>query len=348
MILTSNSEDEGKTLPKLPNDLLMHKRVIRGKIVSERWMVQNGLEKLFDLIKKQKWEELFTKRDLVFKTECLEFYKNLTVNISWKKEVAKSREETKYCKPLEITRKFANNEAILEARRVKSVEMKPFQRLLQIFVMKNLVPRFRKRDVTSFMDLTYMDYLLTKKKKGEDPKTYDYFEETFLTMCQLKRIDGVWWLGTGEGRRRDDVIEEMNIEAENVENVEMNEGEAVQQDFDWVQVEEDAKLQGEEQTEKEAEKEKFYDALSDEGPVEALNVASPAAPEVPVVLTTSAVQQTMKRTSTGVDPSGPSGSILDFHLLHLQAKFARALQRNTRFQELYQELKSKPPTSPKP
>ncbi|GAB2281548.1 hypothetical protein Dimus_016130, partial [Dionaea muscipula] len=163
MILTSDSEDEGKTLPKLPDDLLMHKRVIRGKIVSESWLVQNGLEKLFDLIKRQKWEELFTKRDLVFKTECREFYKNLAVNISWKKEVAKSMvnrvniefdgmtlatilnipgnnglcdyimevwEENKYCELLEITRKFANDEAILEARRVKSVEMKPFQRLL--------------------------------------------------------------------------------------------------------------------------------------------------------------------------------------------------------------------------
>ncbi|GAB2285740.1 hypothetical protein Dimus_020177, partial [Dionaea muscipula] len=41
-------------------------------------------------------------------------------------------------------------------------------------------------------------------KKGEDPKRYDYFEETFLTMSQLKRENGVWWLGIGENRRRDD------------------------------------------------------------------------------------------------------------------------------------------------
>ncbi|GAB2278452.1 hypothetical protein Dimus_013135 [Dionaea muscipula] len=37
-------------------------------------------------------------------------------------------EESKYTKPLEISRKFANDETIMEARRVKSVEMKPFQR----------------------------------------------------------------------------------------------------------------------------------------------------------------------------------------------------------------------------
>ncbi|GAB2295236.1 hypothetical protein Dimus_029411 [Dionaea muscipula] len=113
-------------------------------------MVQNGLERLFDLIKRQKWEQLFTKRDLVFKTECREFYKNLTVSISWKKDVPKSKvngveiefdgmtlatileiprnnglcdyikevwEPSRYCDPLEITRNFANDENILEARR---------------------------------------------------------------------------------------------------------------------------------------------------------------------------------------------------------------------------------------
>ncbi|GAB2287829.1 hypothetical protein Dimus_022186, partial [Dionaea muscipula] len=35
-------------------------------------------------------------------------------------------EESKYTKPLEITRKFANNETLTAARRVISGEMKPF------------------------------------------------------------------------------------------------------------------------------------------------------------------------------------------------------------------------------
>ncbi|GAB2281080.1 hypothetical protein Dimus_015689 [Dionaea muscipula] len=77
-------------------------------------------------------------------------------------------EESKYTKPLEITKRFANDETLMVARRVKSGEMKPFQR------------------------------------KGEEPKRYDYFEETFLTMCKLTRENGVWWVGTGENRRRDD------------------------------------------------------------------------------------------------------------------------------------------------
>ncbi|GAB2294553.1 hypothetical protein Dimus_028759 [Dionaea muscipula] len=36
-------------------------------------------------------------------------------------------EESKYTKPLEITRRFANDDTIVKARRVKSVEMKPSQ-----------------------------------------------------------------------------------------------------------------------------------------------------------------------------------------------------------------------------
>ncbi|GAB2288140.1 hypothetical protein Dimus_022484 [Dionaea muscipula] len=46
-------------------------------------------------------------------------------------------------------------------------------------------------------------------KQGEEPKSYDYFEETFQSMCQLKRENGVWWLGT--------VIDEVEIQREEME-----------------------------------------------------------------------------------------------------------------------------------
>ncbi|GAB2292675.1 hypothetical protein Dimus_026912 [Dionaea muscipula] len=133
-------------------------------------------------------------------------------------------EKLKYTKPLEITRRFANNETLTAARRVKSGEMKPFQRFIHFLVMKNVILRFGKRDTSNFMDLTYMDHLMARRlvnlprvmmrhmsyvismkdhelpygdwltmvfekfgvplvdKKGEEPKRYDYFEETFLTM----------------------------------------------------------------------------------------------------------------------------------------------------------------------
>ncbi|GAB2273310.1 hypothetical protein Dimus_008109, partial [Dionaea muscipula] len=51
-------------------------------------------------------------------------------------------------------------------------------------------------------------------KKGEEPKRYDYFEETFLTMCKLTRENGIWWIGNGENRRRDDDGDAPEVEAE--------------------------------------------------------------------------------------------------------------------------------------
>ncbi|GAB2281102.1 hypothetical protein Dimus_015711 [Dionaea muscipula] len=39
-------------------------------------------------------------------------------------------EESKYTKPLEITRRFANDENLMATRRVKSGELKPFQRFV--------------------------------------------------------------------------------------------------------------------------------------------------------------------------------------------------------------------------
>ncbi|GAB2268815.1 hypothetical protein Dimus_003759 [Dionaea muscipula] len=165
------------------------------------------------------------------------------------------------------------------ARRVKSGEMKPFQRFIHFLVMKNVVPRFGKRDTSSFMDLTYIDHLMTRRlvnlprvmmrhmsfvilmkdhellygdwltmvfeafgaplvdKKGEEPKTYDYFEETFLTMCKLTREDRVWWVGAGENRRRDDDDEALEAEVE--------EEEENQTEFDWEAVIDEAAEQGE-------------------------------------------------------------------------------------------------------
>ncbi|GAB2266449.1 hypothetical protein Dimus_001457 [Dionaea muscipula] len=104
----------------------------------------------------------------------------------------------------------------LQRRRVRSTEMKPFRRFVHFIVMKNIVPRFGKRDTTSFMDLTYMDHLVNRRRinlprvmmrhmaYGEEPKKYDFFQDTFLTMCKLTGENGIWWIGSGENRRRDD------------------------------------------------------------------------------------------------------------------------------------------------
>ncbi|GAB2301240.1 hypothetical protein Dimus_035273, partial [Dionaea muscipula] len=109
---------------------------------------------------RQKWENLFKRREFVFVDAVKEFYARMTVTHLKKKDVVKSSvkgvviefdhdkmasilgvpgnngiceyikdvwEESKYTKPLEITRRFANDETLTAARRVKSRELKPFQ-----------------------------------------------------------------------------------------------------------------------------------------------------------------------------------------------------------------------------
>ncbi|GAB2283711.1 hypothetical protein Dimus_018207 [Dionaea muscipula] len=148
-------------------------------------------------------------------------------------------EESKYTKPLEITRKFANDNIIMKARR-------------------------------------------------------------------LKRKNGVWWIGTGENRRRDDE------EAALAENEEVHEEEEVHDDFDWEAVVDEVALQGES-----GSREKFYDAKDE--------IKEPAA-VVKEVLTVAAQASTQQKETeaAGVDPSGPSGHIRESIMIQLQADFERA------------------------
>ncbi|GAB2268327.1 hypothetical protein Dimus_003294 [Dionaea muscipula] len=85
-------------------------------------------------------------------------------------------------------------------------------------------------------------------KKGEEPKRYDYFEETFLTMCKLTRENGIWWIGSGENRRRDDDVNATEEEAEEEE-------ERNKDDFDWEAVIDEATVEGESGSD-----DQFYDA----------------------------------------------------------------------------------------
>ncbi|GAB2276286.1 hypothetical protein Dimus_011018 [Dionaea muscipula] len=236
-------------------------------------MKDNELNNVMELIKRQKWENLFKRKEFVFVVvdAVKEFYARMTVTHLKKRDVVKSSvkgvaiefnhdklasilgvpgkngiceyikdvwEESKYTKPLEITRRFANDETLMAARRVKSGEMKPFQRFIHFL--------------------------------GEEPKRYDYFEETFLTMCKLTRENGVCWVGTGENRRRDDDDE--------VPEEEVEEEEKDQTDFDWEVVVDEA-VKGESGSD-----DQFFDAQVDvEEPV-----TEPQA--APAILVLSTVQ----------------------------------------------------------
>ncbi|GAB2299376.1 hypothetical protein Dimus_033451 [Dionaea muscipula] len=304
----------------------------------ESWMMDNGLSNVMDLIKRQRWEKLFKRRELMHIDAIKEFYD------VW--------EESKYTKPLEITRKFANDNTIMEARRVRSVEMKPFQKFIHFLVLMNVVPRFGKRVTTSYIDLIYMDHIVSRRlvnlpkvmmrhmsyvisvkdhelpygdwmtmifeafgvplvdKQGEEPKRYDYFEETFLSMCQLKRQNGVWWLGSGENRRRDDE-EVAQVQSDEVHEEDVE----AQPEFDWEAVVDEAADQRVSGSD-----DKFFDAQ--------LEVEEPVT-EAPTVLVFPAspgdsINQQKELEAAGVDPSGTSGHIPNFVMIQLQVDFERA------------------------
>ncbi|GAB2266468.1 hypothetical protein Dimus_001477, partial [Dionaea muscipula] len=328
----------------LPIDVIWKKRVIRSKIVREGWMNDNGLSNVMELIKRQKWENLFKQRLLVHVDTVKEFYAKMKVTHLRKKDVIKLSvkgidiefdherlvtilgvpgrngiceyikevwEESKYTKPLEITRRVANDETITIAGRVKSSEMKPFQRFIHFLVMKN------------DHELPYGDWLTLVFeafgvplviKKGEEPKKYDFFEDTFLTMCKLTREDGVWWIGSGENRRRDDAPEEEEEEEE----------ERNKDDFDWEAVIDEATVEGESGSD-----DQFYDAqVGEEEPV----TETPTAPTVPA----SSSAQQKDQEPAGVDPSGHTSREAEF--LKFQAEFER--KRANRFHDDLEKAKA--------
>ncbi|GAB2287958.1 hypothetical protein Dimus_022308 [Dionaea muscipula] len=141
-------------------------------------------------------------------------------------------------------------------------------------------------------------------KEGDQPVKTEFYEEIFLNICQLRRENDIWWIGTGANRRRDD--EEVAAKQDEKEAEDENFGSG----------------------------EKYFDAMDDvEDLVDVTAPGSDVIATAPVIPEVSALalDQQKGKIAAGDDPSGPSGSMLDFDLLHLQAEFARALQRNTLF-----------------
>ncbi|GAB2284136.1 hypothetical protein Dimus_018604 [Dionaea muscipula] len=184
-------------------------------------------------------------------------------------------EESKYTKPLEITRRFANDATIMKARRVQSVEMKPSQRITSCHYGDWLTLVFEAFGVPLVI------------KKGEEPKKYDFFEDTFLTMCKPTGEDGIWWIGSGENRRRDDDEATQEEEAE-------GEDEGNRVDFGREAIIDEATVEGES-----GSGEKFYDAEED----------AQGSPELPEEIPADATPIRSRREDkepSGVDPSGPT------------------------------------------
>ncbi|GAB2302994.1 hypothetical protein Dimus_036984 [Dionaea muscipula] len=88
---SDSSESEGETLPHMPSELIEGKKVIGGEILDKGWILKNGLNDLFEMIKEQGWDKLFCKSNSIYQNACREFYKNLVVKIINRKEVVVSR-----------------------------------------------------------------------------------------------------------------------------------------------------------------------------------------------------------------------------------------------------------------
>ncbi|GAB2281707.1 hypothetical protein Dimus_016277 [Dionaea muscipula] len=56
------------------------------------------------------------------------------------------------------------------------------------------------------------------EKDATHPVMNDYFKESFLNLCGLKRENGIWWLGSGEKRRIDELEGDSEEESEGEES----------------------------------------------------------------------------------------------------------------------------------
>ncbi|GAB2268708.1 hypothetical protein Dimus_003658 [Dionaea muscipula] len=175
-------------------------------------------------------------------------------------------------------------------------------------------------------------------------------DEVRIISEKKEKEDDTRWLGSGANRRRDEgedkveneeevaseEIEEENIESD-LEKTVTDAGGSTPTGFEW---EEAAEVQ-EEQNEEEAKTigsisiVEYFDVMDEERIVDEGATTPAAQPD----------KQKKKSTGKGVDPSG---SLPDYDLLHLQVEFAKALQVNSRFQELYQKMKPNILALPKP
>ncbi|GAB2295890.1 hypothetical protein Dimus_030039 [Dionaea muscipula] len=88
-------------------------------------------------------------------------------------------EESKYARPLQITRKFSNDETLTAARRVKSGEIKPFQRRRddEIEAPAEDVHEEEVEDQNNFDWEAVIDEAADQGESGSGEKFYDAEDE---------------------------------------------------------------------------------------------------------------------------------------------------------------------------
>ncbi|GAB2281456.1 hypothetical protein Dimus_016044 [Dionaea muscipula] len=151
-------------------------------------MNDNGLNNVMELIERREMGKSIQKERIgPYEIFVKEFYAKMTVIHLKKKDIVKSK--------------------------VRGVEIEfDHEKLATILgIHRNNGMREYVKDV--WEESKYIKPLEITEK-GEEPKKYDFFEDTFLTMCKLTRENGIWWIGSGENRRRDDDEAAQEEEAE--------------------------------------------------------------------------------------------------------------------------------------
>ncbi|GAB2286727.1 hypothetical protein Dimus_021123 [Dionaea muscipula] len=202
-------------------------------------------------------------------------------------------EESKYTKPLEIIRKFANDSMITEARRI-----------------------FEAFDI----DLVGEEWTPTQGRISHAAVISSKISEKIAARQHARlqgggAVDAPSVVPPPPAHVPAPVLARF-LEATPAEDAQVNEEEAeAQPDFDWEAVVDEAALQGES-----GSNDQFYDAQ--------VEVEEPVAeaPTVPVFPTSPEDSSNLQKepATVGVDPSGPTGSIPDSVMIQLQADFERA------------------------
>ncbi|GAB2276394.1 hypothetical protein Dimus_011122 [Dionaea muscipula] len=214
----TRKEEGTNSAPSPSIDSMRNRDVLRRKIVDNGWLSKNGLERLVALLKFQKRGALLKKKGSVLSCAIRTFYGNLKkekdgplclvsqvsgvetrldgknlgeiLEIPYKgfKTYAKGIwPKSKFCNPFVAAQRFAHDQAIPIARRVKTMEMRPFTKFLHLFVLKKTatvaanVPDTEGADPLSAA-LTVIERL--KKELAQERAANQYLKEDVDTLEQ--------------------------------------------------------------------------------------------------------------------------------------------------------------------
>ncbi|GAB2270885.1 hypothetical protein Dimus_005749 [Dionaea muscipula] len=152
--------------------------------------------------------------------------------------------------------------------------------------------------------------------------------------------NGIWWLGSGESKRRDEVKGDLEEESDEKDST-LEEEEETNGEQESTPVGTKGDCTDGTKEEKSDSKETFFDAVDNTAATDEDNVDTDGHTQQ-----CSQMKSGQSTTIRGVDPSSTGH---DYQLIHLQAQLHQAKQENAGIQELlkqHQQNLLAPPTNP--